>query len=75
MVRQVSNESAQHSVGYAITNALIWASYATMVVVVTGVFNFVAPVTVAAATLVVAVVLYPLRRSAGRWAKRRFRHH
>jgi hypothetical protein len=60
MVRQVNNEGAQHSLSYAITNALIWASYATMVILVTSVLNLASPVTVAAATLVVAVVLYPL---------------
>jgi hypothetical protein len=75
MVRHVSNESTQRSLGYAITNALIWVSYATMVVLGTGLFKTVAPVTVAVATLIIAVVLYPLRRSAGRWAKRRFGHH
>jgi hypothetical protein len=74
MDRHVTNESAPQSLGYAITNTLIWVSYATLVILVTQVFSFATPVTVAASTLVVAVVLYPLRRSAGRLAKRRFRH-
>jgi hypothetical protein len=75
MIRHVTHESTSQSLGYAITNALIWASYATVVILVTQVFSFATPVAVVAATLVVAVVLYPLRRGAGRWAKRRFRHH
>jgi len=75
MDRHVTNESAPQSLGYAITNTLIWVSYATLVILVTQVFSFATPVTVAASTLVVAVVLYPLRRSAGRLTKQRFRRH
>jgi membrane protein implicated in regulation of membrane protease activity len=74
LVRQVSNESARYSPSYAIANALVWAGYATMVVLVTWVLNFASPVAVTVSALVAAVLLYPLRRKAERVARQRFRH-
>jgi threonine/homoserine efflux transporter RhtA len=74
MIRQFSSKGSAPSPAYAAVSAAIWIIYVALVVLATQVFGFHSTVAVAAAVLVAAVVLYPLRRRAHRAARRRFDH-
>jgi ABC-type bacteriocin/lantibiotic exporter with double-glycine peptidase domain len=74
MIRQFTSKGPAPSLAYAIANAIIWAIYAALVLMVSQVLMFVAPVAVTASVLVTAAVLYPLRRRASRAARQRFSH-
>jgi ABC-type bacteriocin/lantibiotic exporter with double-glycine peptidase domain len=74
MVRQTTGNGAAPSLLYAIVNAVIWVIYAALVLLVTQVLGFVAPVAVTVSVLVAAAVLHPLGRRASRAARQRFSH-
>jgi threonine/homoserine efflux transporter RhtA len=74
MIRQFSSKGSAPSPTYAAVSVAIWVIYVALVVLATQVFGFHSTVAVAAAVLVAAVVLYPLRRRAHRVARRRFDH-
>ena len=74
MVRQTTGNGAAPSLLYTIVNAVIWAIYAALVLLVSQVLGFVAPLAVTVSVLVAAAVLHPLRRRASRAARQRFSH-
>jgi threonine/homoserine efflux transporter RhtA len=74
MIRQFTSKGSAPSSAYAGVNVAIWVIYVALVVLATQVFAFHSTVAVAAAVLVAAVVLYPLRRRAQRAARQRFDH-
>jgi ABC-type bacteriocin/lantibiotic exporter with double-glycine peptidase domain len=74
MVRQTTGNGAAPSLLYAIVNAVIWVIYAALVLLVTQVLGFVAPVAVTVSVLVAAAALHPLRRRASRAARQYFSH-
>jgi hypothetical protein len=72
MARHVTSTSSASSPAYTAVNTAIWVIYLALVVLVTMVLRFHAPIAVAGCVLIVAAFLYPVRRRAGRAAKRRF---
>ena len=74
MANQPEHASAPPARAYATTSVLIWVTYAGLVLLATQLLPFHSPVATAAATLVTAGLLHPLRRRAQRAAKRRFGH-
>ena len=74
MIMQSGSKGHASSVAYVAVNSLVWVCYVALVLLATQVFRFHTPLGVAAATLVAAVVLEPLRRRAARAARQRLIH-
>jgi threonine/homoserine efflux transporter RhtA len=72
MIRQSTSKRAAPPTALAAANAVIWAIYVALVLLVPWVLAFSDPVGVTASVLVAAVVFLPLRRRMTRAARRRF---
>jgi ABC-type bacteriocin/lantibiotic exporter with double-glycine peptidase domain len=74
MIRQSLSKGPAPSLAFAIVNAVVWVIYVALVLLVSQVLGWVAPVAVTVSVLVTAAVLHPLRRRASRAARQRFSH-
>jgi hypothetical protein len=75
MIRQSTSKGPAPTLAYTTVSVLIWVIYVALVLVVPQMLLVrVVPLSVAAAVLVTAVVLLPLRHRAARAAKQRLSH-